>query len=320
MRWPDTKSIAVLWPSIRIAIAVIVALAIGYTVWKLTGQLHQQAFDFSQIVYGWWLLAIVTTIGAMTLSGLYWHRVLLSFGQQPALKDSLAAFFISQLGKYVPGKAMVVVMRTDAICGQNVRAAPAAVSVLVETLTWIGTGSAIGSFLLLVGYENRLLQGIAAVMAVASGLITTPWSLRKLATIAAKLKKRPTGTFLSGFGGTTVVWGWLVLSCGWLLNALGLWMVVRGIVGTEATLADFPLTLACITLATSAGFVSLLPGGLGVRELVLIPLLTTRFDYTVAVVAAIAIRVVWLSAELIMSGLMVGMRKFSVNRSSGKMD
>jgi uncharacterized membrane protein YbhN (UPF0104 family) len=43
----------------------------------------------------------------------------------------------------------------------------------------------------------------------------------------------------------------------------------------------------------------LLPGGLGVRELVMIPLLGTRYGTVTAVLAAVVIRLVWLITELL---------------------
>ena len=44
--------------------------------------------------------------------GLFWHRTLRSLGQPVTLGDTLRAFFIGHLGKYVPGKAMVIVLRS----------------------------------------------------------------------------------------------------------------------------------------------------------------------------------------------------------------
>ncbi len=61
---------------------------------------------------------------------------------------NMLAFFASQLGKYVPGKAMVVVIRTDMVRGDQVKTAPAAASVFVETLTWLFVGAAIGCLLI----------------------------------------------------------------------------------------------------------------------------------------------------------------------------
>ncbi len=97
--------------------------------------------------------------------------------------------------------------------------------------------------------------------------------------------------------------GWIVMSLGWCLNGLSLWLVIRSMPETGITMDDFPLTLACVSLATVAGFVTLIPGGLGVRELVMIPLLGARFGAVTAVIAAIIIRFVWLASELLTSGI-----------------
>lgn len=101
----------------------------------------------------------------------------------------------------------------------------------------------------------------------------------------------------------TMSYGWLIMTFGWCLNGLSLWLVLKGLPDTHVVLNDFPLALACVSLATVAGFVSLLPGGIGVRELVIIPLLSARFGPVTAIVAAIVIRLVWLAAELLTSGI-----------------
>ena len=61
-----------------------------------------------------------------------------------------------------------------------------------------------------------------------------------------------------------------------------------------------------VALAIILGFVSLIPGGLGVRELVLIPLLAkvAGLGTFVELISAVVLRLVWLLAELILSGLL----------------
>ena len=102
------------------------------------------------------------------------------------------------------------------------------------------------------------------------------------------------------------------MTLGWCLNGLSLWLVLRGLPGIDIAWSDYPLTLACVSLATVAGFVSLLPGGIGVRELVMIPLLGARFGSVNAIVAAVVIRIVWLVAELATSGLIYLLRRFGL--------
>ena len=282
----------------------MVLLAIGYTVVKTVQQLDNSDFDFRNVSVFWWLVAIAVYVGAMTNAWMFWHRVLLALGQRVSPLRTLLAFFASQLGKYVPGKAMVVVIRTDMVRGDQVQTVPAAASVFVETLTWLFVGSVIGCLLLMfLFHDQTVLLLAAAAMAVMAGSLTSPPIFRLVASRTKLARGRDSQQLFRGLTLPTMAFGWAVMSVGWCLNGLSLWLVLYGIGGTEITFADYPLTLACVCLATVAGFVSLLPGGLGVRELVMIPLLGARFGSVTAVVAAIIIRLVWLSAELLTSGI-----------------
>jgi uncharacterized membrane protein YbhN (UPF0104 family) len=292
--------------------AISVAAAIAYTAFKASRQLDESNFDFSQVNYGWWALAIAVYVLTMVLSCLFWHRVLIALGQHPKFGRSLLAFFASQLGKYVPGKAMVVVIRTDMIRGDDVRTAPAAASVFVETLTWIFVGSAIASLLLIFRFQNQLvLQITAAALTLIAGVLTWPTVFRRIAIKMGAARGRNAARMFDGLNLATMSFGWAVMALGWCLNGLSLWLVLKGMPGTEVSLSDYPLALACVSLATVAGFVSLLPGGIGVRELVMIPLLGARFGPIAAIVAAVVIRIVWLAAELLTSGIIYVYRRIT---------
>ena len=213
-------------PLFRYAIAVVVAAAIGYTIWKATGQLCEQSFSFAQIHYGWWALAVVCYVGSMLLSAAFWHRTLVALQQRPKFGRSIAAFCISQLGKYVPGKAMVVVMRTDHIRGPEVSIGPAVASVFVETLTWLFTGSAIASLLLVWLFDEPVLQAVAVVMTIVAGLLTAPPTLRWIANRMGHVKGKKTGKVMLGLTTKTILGGWALLTVGWCLNGLSLWLVL----------------------------------------------------------------------------------------------
>ena len=288
---------------LRPVIALLVVVAIGYTIWNAATELKQQQFPFSQINFLWWFVAVVCYVGSMSLSAIFWHRLLVAMGQQPMLKESLAAFVISQLGKYVPGKAMVVVLRTDRIRSDRVTIGPAIVSVFIETLTWLFTGSIIASVLLFVLVDNRLLQVIAVSMVVVAGVLTAPPVIRWFAHRLGHVKGKKTGKVMMGLTVKEMAPGWLLLSIGWCLSGLSLWLVLKGLPDLVVVSTDYWLCLICVTLSTAVGFVSLLPGGLGVRELVMIPLLSTRFDTAVVVVAVVVIRVVWLISELLTAAI-----------------
>ncbi|MDB2687779.1 flippase-like domain-containing protein [Mariniblastus sp.] len=286
----------------------LTAAAIGYLIYRSADQLAAKQVDLSQIDYRWWAGAVTVYLISMLLSAFFWQRVLIAFGQQPKFTDSVAAFFTSQLGKYVPGKAMVVVIRTDMIRGDKVNTKPAAASVFVETLTWLFTGAAIASVLMIVKFQDhRGLQITAAVLTLIAGVLTWPSIFQKIATRLSSLGKDKEGkakknNVFAGLNLRTMSQGWLLLTIGWCFNGASLWMVIRGIPGCELRPEDYWLTLACVSLATVAGFVSLLPGGIGVRELVLIPLLGPTIGPANAIIAAIVIRLVWLASELLGAG------------------
>lgn len=286
-------------------------VAIGYTAIKATGQLRDSRFDFSEVNHGWWLAALGAYATTMFFSCCFWYRVLLAMKQRPTFGNTLMAYFASQLGKYIPGKAMVVIIRTDLIRGDDVNTAPAAASVFVETLTWIFVGSAIASLLLVFLFRDHVaLQVTAGVLTLAAGVLTWPSVFQRIAVRLGAGRGRNGEQIIQGLNLSTMSVGWGLMTVGWCLNGLSLWLVLKGLPGTHVTFEDFPLTLACVSLATVAGFVSLLPGGIGVRELVMIPLLGERFGPVTAIVAAIVIRVVWMAAELLTSGIIYVGRRF----------
>ena len=67
----------------------------------------------------------------------------------------------------------------------------------------------------------------------------------------------------------------------------------------------WPLVTASVALATVAGFVvAVLPGGLGVREGVLMATLAPAVGEDAAVVSALALRLVWVAAEVVAGGVL----------------
>jgi hypothetical protein len=75
------------------------------------------------------------------------------------------------------------------------------------------------------------------------------------------------------------------------------------------------ICLAACALSVVAGFVSMLPGGAGVRELVLLILLTPIVGHAAALVVAIAHRLATITGELIVAAISVAIDRYA-NRSA----
>jgi glycosyltransferase 2 family protein len=107
-----------------------------------------------------------------------------------------------------------------------------------------------------------------------------------------------------------LVRGLLWSAAGWILLGLSQLAVVRAFDRAAAerllTLGLTPVVIGAVALATVAGFVvAVLPGGLGVREGVLMSVLAPAAGRDTSVIAAVALRLVWVIAELAVGALLV---------------
>ena len=72
---------------------------------------------------------------------------------------------------------------------------------------------------------------------------------------------------------------------------------------------QLPLLTGAVALAAVAGFLSLLPGGIGVRELVVTEVLTPLYGAVLGVAGAVLLRIVWLVCELLLSAILYGFHR-----------
>lgn len=293
----------------RLGVVALVAWGVWYTLQKGFGSLEEREFaleDLARLHAGWLSLAGGIYLLGMAPACWFWGKVLRAMGQRPRPWPLVRAFFIGHLGKYVPGKAMVVVLRTGLMRGPGVDATTAAVSVFVETLTMMAVGAGIGSALLAAFYrEHAGLLLVGAAMMAGAGVPTLPPIFRRLVvTLQVKRLNPEIEQALGGLDWRLMGWGWVSMTLGWCLLGLSLAAVLQSIPQIAVEAQHLPLILATVALAMVAGFLSLIPGGLGVRELVVIPLLAPVFGDVVAVVSAVLLRLVWLLSELAVSGIL----------------
>src|SRR4051794_31227953 len=61
--------------------------------------------------FGWLVPAAALYLAGLAASALYWRRLMRHLGQPAPVAATFRAYFVGQLGKYVPGKALALVMR-----------------------------------------------------------------------------------------------------------------------------------------------------------------------------------------------------------------
>ena len=236
--------------------------------------------------------------------------------------DAARAYYAGHLGKYVPGKALALVIRGKLAADRGGRFGAGVLAAAVETLLSMAAGCAVGLALLPAAIDEAepgvAGGGLSAIHGFAWAA-AHPWLSAAAVTAAVSaglpvltaVVRRLTARFAPDAGGADgrraalnlplIAAGLAAGAVGWVFHGTSLWCTVRA-VGGDAGVADLPACVGAAGLATAAGFAVLFaPGGAGVREAVLIELLAARPSVGPgpAVAAALLLRAVWLATELL---------------------
>ena len=231
--------------------------------------------------WGW-----LTASGGFYLCGFFpaaclWFLSMRWLGQKPVFFNSVLAYYASQLGKYAPGKAMVIVIRAGMIASDSVSPSVAAVAVFYETLTMMGAGAFIGSLIVFFFFRENTFYSLIALGVAACSIapLLPPVFSRALKILKVGKNDPKVEEAIKNLRVGHLALGVLLTSILWLFFGLSLWAVVQGVGLNAGSLFDnLPRYVASVSLATSFGFVVLIsPGGLGVREALLSALLTPYF-------------------------------------------
>ena len=229
------------------------------------------------------------------------------------------AYFYGGLGKYFPGKAMVIVLRLGALKAYDFKKMATAITIFMETLTMMAVGGALAAICLIVLNLDWRLTLLAVGLLLAMFLPTLPPILRM---IIAKLQRGVSAETLREWTSRIhfglVFRGWIAMFFAWLLFGLSLLCILRGLPIAESLETDWLRlmlsSLGACALAVVLGFVSLLPGGAGVREVVLSTILAPVVGPAAAFCAAIWLRITWLATELAVVAILAAVRYFPTSK------
>jgi len=271
--------------------------------------------DWKSVRWSYWVLSVVFGALALMPPCLAWQAILRDFGQSVHWANSMYAYFLGHFGKYVPGKAMAVLLRVGELHRHGVMVRPAIVSVFIETLTCIAAGAILGAVLIQWIAVPRWLQLSALAGIPLALLVLWPrpfrWIVGRIAR--SRIGSMPASVVQAIDGrlmGRTVAWSLL----GWLLQGTSLWFVLQSLgglhsesaIGSAMGLAGWHTWLVCIasmSLGALAGFLSMLPGGALARELASIWILLSIVPEPIALIATVVVRITSIIAELSMIAL-----------------
>ena len=289
----------------RVAQWIFAAAVLFFAARSLATQWGSFESRFTHIQFGWRSISLATLVVLVTYALLIegWRRILMAWDSTLPFNDAARIWFLSNLGKYVPGNiwsltAMGVMARRRGLSAL----AAAGSSVLMQTVS-LATGAGI---VMVTGAKllgEPLLIGAAAVLLVVL-LLLAPRFLPPLAGWIGRLIGRE---ILPPTIPRTSVWTAAVASAlSWLFYGVAFELFVRGLLGSAP--GELSSYIAVYTAAYLLGFISpIAPAGLGVRELTLAAFMTQLglANEADAALVAIAARL-WLTiVELVPSGLYI---------------
>ena len=230
---------------------------------------------------------------------LVFQSALRCLGYRLNFDDVFAAQIEGHLGKYVPGKAMVVVIRAGRLHRTGLPLAIGSVGVFMETISMMAVGAAIGGCLVFFLPVPSWIAFAGFGAGVVAMVPTVPFILKHVVKRIGKVDADPSWDFFF------TAWCWQLTA--WVLIGSAFTLLVMSLPGVDfgavATSTVFAASTAAISLAMVVGFASLLPGGAGVRELTLTLILTPVVGVSQALLAAILARLVFIAVELMAAAL-----------------
>jgi uncharacterized membrane protein YbhN (UPF0104 family) len=308
------------WPFVKMLLGLAIVALVG---WQLASDLRRLPPRSAPIGYGWLVASAVLYLIGLGLSGVFWLRLLGHFGAGPPWLQGIRAYFLSQLGKYAPGKALALVMRVGLVHGPHTPRAIAALAAFYEVLTTMAVGALLALGLVpLVLPQNAAgidwgtlydpaahhdpTPGQVALLALALLLVTalplTPWLFNRMARGVTRPFGMATPPPVSyRYLGEGVL---LITPC-WLLFGLALACGLAALPGVDLpwTPTNLGRLTLCIAVAYVGGFVVPTPGGLGGREFLLLMMLSPLIagDRPTATLVVLLVRLAWTTGELVLA-------------------
>lgn len=281
-----------------------VALTLGFGGYAIAQRWHEISHALGRLsplaIAGALVCVLVAQFGTLRV----WQRLLAGLGSPLPTTAAAKILFIGQLGKYLPGSVWPVLAQMELGTVYRVprhRSASASVLAMLASLLTALLVAAVT--LPLTGHAGSYLWAYAAVPLLLACLHprVLRWGMDRLLRLA---RRPPLEHPLSGPVLARVL-GWALFA--WVFNGLQIWLLVP--VHTGMSLL---LSVGGYAFAWSVGFlVVFAPGGLAVREVVLITTLTPLVGVGTATAVALVSRAVTTASDLICAGAGAAFRRNS---------
>ncbi len=272
-------------------------------------QVKEYRWEFDYFLLG---ISFVSIILIYLLWVEIWRRVLKKGGHALSFKKMFRIWFLSNLGRYLPGKiwsflGMMYLLEKEGVA----KGKGFSVAVMVQALSVL-SGLLVALLFLRYSYYQRffaetpgmtpvillLVIGIMVLVfypRLLEGMINLPLRVLKKEKVALNFKPRNMLFYI------------LLYSGSWFLSGFVFWVFIKSI--TPVSLDIYLSLTGAFAGSFTLGFLAFFaPGGIGVREGILVVLLSNFFPTPVATLISLSSRV-WITlAEVLCSMLALALK------------
>jgi uncharacterized membrane protein YbhN (UPF0104 family) len=273
---------------VRLAGHVLLLGGLAFLLVRLRSILHDSNIHLANVGWGWLAGAIVLGVAAVIGSSLIWLVILRRLGS-PVRWPAAAIYLQAQLSKYVPGGVWQYASRGAMARGYGLSVRTVARSLPIELVATICAGGAFAC--LAVGWWGAIAAAAAIVVAAGVGGYLDD----------GRIARRVTAQTVPLYAAT------------WPLIGVSFWMTARAFLHVGPS--DLALYTGAFAAAWLVGLIAIYaPGGIGVREAVLVAILGPRIGSANALVVAAASRAVFTLADLIPAALSLPLLRRQAHR------
>ncbi len=273
-----------------------VVIVVGYGAYAVSEDWTKIHHALDHIGLRWSAAALLAVLAALVAQMLSWRALLVGLGSPLKPAPAARIFFVGQLGKYLPGSVWPVLAQMELATAYKVPRTRTALASVLTMLVGLLTGLIVAVVALpFTGGGTHYMWVFLFVPVLVACLYPKilNYGFSKLLKLARRSPlEQPLGARAIG-----ISLGWSFLS--WLFYGLQIWVLAIK-VGAPAGTA-LPLSIGAFAFAWCAGFLVIFaPAGAGVREYVLVAMLTgTLGGSGEALAVALVSRVVTTVADVI---------------------
>jgi len=260
---PGVRRIA--WRVAQYALAIAFIAFAARTIWRQWSDASAAQLNV-QLHWGWLALSSLVVLVTYALLVEIWRRVLARSGARVSFALAARVWFVSNLGKYVPGKVWQLTSMATMMRREQVPLAVAGSSAIMVAVCNVVAGFVV---VLSLGTQSLRALGartesavITATVILLITLLLAPVTVKWAATLVGRLTKRPIALSIPA----AAVWESTAGYIGtWLLYGIAFELFAVSVVGHAG--GSWAAYVATFTLSYLVGYLALpAPGGLGVRE------------------------------------------------------